>query len=62
MQKFSAIHTSVENHFNQQRHLVSREKYKQDRSAALAEWRMLAAKTPAPLAIHASFADQFALN
>lgn len=43
LQKFSAIHASVQNHFNQERHLVSREKYKQDRSAALAEWRMLAA-------------------
>ena len=43
LQKFSAIHASVQNHFNQERHLVSREKYKQDRWAALAEWRMLAA-------------------
>jgi transposase-like protein len=43
LQKFSAIHASVQNHFNQERYLVSREKYKQDRSAALAEWRMLAA-------------------
>jgi hypothetical protein len=41
--EFSAIHASVQNHFDQERHLVSREKYKQDRSAALAEWRMLAA-------------------
>jgi putative transposase len=41
LQKFSAIHASVQNHFNQERHLVSREKYK--RSAALAECRMLAA-------------------
>jgi putative transposase len=43
LQKFSAIHASVQNHFNQERHLVSREKYKRGRSAALAEWRMLAA-------------------
>jgi putative transposase len=43
LQKFSAIHASVQNHFNQERHLVSRERYKQDRSAALAEWRMLVA-------------------
>ena len=43
LQKFSAIRASVQNHFNQERHLVSREQYKQDCSAALAEWRMLAA-------------------
>jgi hypothetical protein len=35
MQKFSAIHASVQTHFNQERHLVSRQQYKQDRSAAL---------------------------
>ena len=29
LQKFSAIHASVQNHFNQERHLVSREKYNQ---------------------------------
>jgi putative transposase len=39
LQKFSAVHASVHNHFSQERHLVSREIYKQRRSAALAEWR-----------------------
>ena len=29
----------VHNHFNQERHLISREIYKERRSAALAEWR-----------------------
>lgn len=43
LQKISAIHASIQNHFNQERNLVSREQYKQDRLAALAEWRMLAA-------------------
>ena len=38
------------------------ESFVHPRSAALAEWRMLAARTPAPLAMYASFADQFALN
>jgi putative transposase len=42
LQKFSSIHAQVHNHFNQERHLVTRELYKQSRSAALAEWRALA--------------------
>ena len=43
LQKFSSIHAQVHNHFNQERHLVTREVYKQRRSAALLEWRGLAA-------------------
>ncbi len=43
LQKFSSVHASVHNHFSQERHLTSRETYKQNRSAALAEWRSLAA-------------------
>ena len=43
LQKFSLVHASVHNHFNQERHLTSRETFKQNRSAALAEWRSLAA-------------------
>ena len=43
LQKFSSIHAQVHNHFNQERHLVTREVYKQRRSAALVEWRGLAA-------------------
>ena len=39
LQKFSSVHASVHNHFSQERHLVSREIYKERRSAALAEWR-----------------------
>ena len=39
LQKFSAVHASVHNHFNQERHLVSRDIYKARRSAALAEWQ-----------------------
>jgi putative transposase len=39
LQKFSAVHASVHNHFNQERHLVSRDIYKERRSAALAEWQ-----------------------
>jgi putative transposase len=43
LQKFSSVHAQVHNHFNQERHLVTRQVYKQRRSAALAEWRALVA-------------------
>ena len=43
LQKFASIHASVHNHFNQERHLYNRENFKLNRSAALAEWRQLAA-------------------
>mgnify|MGYP001156536845 CR=1 FL=1 len=43
LQKFAATHASIHNHFNQDRHLNRRDIFKQNRSAALAEWRRLAA-------------------
>ncbi len=43
LQKFASIHSSVHNHFNQERHLYSRQNFKLNRSAALAEWRQLVA-------------------
>ncbi len=43
LQKFASIQSSLHNHFNQERHLYSRENFKLNRSAALAEWRQLAA-------------------
>jgi putative transposase len=43
LQKFSSVHAQVHNQFNQERHLVTRQVYKQRRSAALAEWRALSA-------------------
>ena len=42
LQQFASIHASFHNHFNQERHLVSCDIYKERRSAALAEWRQLA--------------------
>jgi len=42
LQKFSSVHASVHNHFNQERHLISRHDYKGQRSTALAEWRAVA--------------------
>ena len=43
LQKFAAVHASIHNHFNHDRHLSRRDIFKQHRSAALAEWRQLAA-------------------
>jgi putative transposase len=43
LQKFASIHSSIHNHFNQERHLYSRQDFKVNRSAALAEWRQLTA-------------------
>ena len=39
LQKFAAVHASIHNHFN----LDRRDLFKQNRAAALAEWRQLAA-------------------
>lgn len=43
LQNFSAVHSSVHNHFNLERHLTNRRTFKQNRAAALAEWRQLGA-------------------
>ncbi|MCP4316101.1 MAG: IS6 family transposase, partial [Hyphomicrobiales bacterium] len=43
LQKFAAIHSSLYNLFNLERHLYSRENFKLNRAAALAQWRRLGA-------------------
>lgn len=43
LQKFASVHASISNHFNQERHLVDRQTFKERRSVALAEWQNLAA-------------------
>ena len=43
LQKFASVHASIHNHLNLERHLNRRDIFKQNRSAALAEWRQLAA-------------------
>jgi len=43
LQKFVAVHSSVHNHFTQERSLYSRPNFKLNRTAALAEWRGLGA-------------------
>ncbi len=41
LQKFAAVLGTIHNHFNQERHLISRDLYRERRSAALAEWRQV---------------------
>ena len=43
LQKFVAVHSSVHNHFNLERHLYSRANFKLNRAAALADWGQLCA-------------------
>ena len=43
LQTFVSVHASTHNHFNHERHLNRRYIFKQNRAAALAEWRQLAA-------------------
>jgi len=43
LQKFAAVHSSVHNHFNLERHLNHRDRFKENRQIALEEWRDLAA-------------------
>ncbi|MBE9064967.1 IS6 family transposase [cf. Phormidesmis sp. LEGE 11477] len=43
LQLFASVHSSVHNHFNLERHLNQRDRFKENRQNALAEWRQLAA-------------------
>ncbi len=43
LQMFASVHASVTNHFNTDRNLTSRAIFKQNRAAALAEWRQIGA-------------------
>jgi putative transposase len=42
LQKFAAVQASIHNHFNHDRYLNRRDIFKQNRTAALAEWRQAA--------------------
>jgi len=42
LQKFTSVHASFNNYFNQERYLYDRQNFKLNRTAALAEWRQLA--------------------
>ncbi len=39
LQKFASVHSSIHNHFNQERHLYNRQEFKLNRTAAVEEWR-----------------------
>ena len=41
LKKFAAVQSSAHNHFNQERHLYTRDDFKLNRAAALSEWRQL---------------------
>ena len=41
LQKFVSVQASIQNYFNQERHLYSRTNFKLNRATALAEWRQL---------------------
>ncbi len=41
LQKFTSIHSQIYNHFNGERHLNNRDTFKQFRSEANSEWRLL---------------------
>jgi putative transposase len=43
LQKSASIHSSVHNHFNDERHRYSRENFRANCAAALTEWRQLGA-------------------
>jgi putative transposase len=43
LQKFAAVHASIQNHFHEDRHLDRRDIFKQRGSVALVEWSQLAA-------------------
>jgi len=43
LQRFASVQSAIYNHFNLERHLVSRTIFKQRRAAALAEWQRIAA-------------------
>ncbi len=44
LQKFASAHSSVYNHFNQERSLTSRDTFKLTRATALSEWRQLCSR------------------
>jgi putative transposase len=41
LQKFASVHALISNHFNQERHLYSRDAFKANRTSALVELRQL---------------------
>jgi putative transposase len=42
LQKFASVHANIHNHVSLERHLIDQQAYKERRSAALAEWQIIA--------------------
>jgi putative transposase len=42
LQKFASAHANIQNQFHPERHIVDRRTFKRSRTAALAEWRLIA--------------------
>jgi putative transposase len=57
LQKFSAVHASVQNVFYRERHLISQEDHWQGRVLALAERRSVMAQSPVGFRALASILD-----
>lgn len=61
-QKFASVQANVHDHFNQKRHLVDQQTYKQRRSTAEAEWQSRMARGSAPKAIGPPIGDELRLD
>jgi putative transposase len=62
LQKFASVHANLHNHFSLERHLVDRKTYKERRSAAWAEWQVIASQVPALIDRALPCGDEFALD
>jgi transposase-like protein len=62
LQMSSSVHAQVHNHFNEERHLVSRHEYKQRRSVALIEWQNRVACYLSKPVMLATARDKFGLD
>jgi len=62
LQKFASVHANVHNHFNQERHLIDKQTFKNRRSAALAEWQSLVAYGHVGLSLFAPSGDELPLD
>ena len=61
-QKFASVHANAHNHFYLECHLVDRQTYWERRSAALAEWQVIASYAAILIDLRASRGDWSALN
>ena len=58
LQKFSSVHASVHDHFNQERHLISRQDYKAQRSEPSRSGGQSQARTTGGLGSPATIRDE----